>query len=463
MREFFLTFSEGIMSIQLRLNLAIALLSALGLICMISFILIDAKPRMDVENASTMLLTETLIRASLVPLLESNDPKDGLHRLIGELKYLRHASVSLASHKQDVNRSYQSKIENTWLSGWNGLHITPLRIPLEVHGQLLDTIVITPRPGDEFSELLETIFRIFEWGAVISVFTLALTWLIINRSLRPVHTLRDAMLRMSSGEFNLRVPEVGPPEIKSICGSLNVLAAALQVTRQDNKRLTADMIMIQDEERRDIARELHDELGPYLFTMRTEASLISRELEKPEIDQARVQRLNGEILGHLDLLQQTNRRVLERLTPAGLAELGLSGALRAMIEMWRRNKNGVDLDFSIEGNIDGLDETRKLTVYRVVQEGLTNAFRHSGASHIEVSVSLPVPVTSSAAQHERILKIIIRDNGRGRDSASVDGFGIRAMRERVCAMAGSLAIDTAEHSGTSLDVSLPAAALPTSN
>ena len=88
------------MSIQLRLNISIAILSALGLFCMIAFILVDATPRMNDENASTMLLTETLIRSSLTPLRESRDPQQGLIRLTNELKHLRHASVSLASQKK---------------------------------------------------------------------------------------------------------------------------------------------------------------------------------------------------------------------------------------------------------------------------------------------------------------------------------------------------------------------------
>lgn len=448
------------MSIQLRLNLAIAIISVLGLFCMIAFILIDAKPRMDVENASTMLLTETLIRSSLIPLRESNNPSQGLTRLIGELKNLRHASVSLASQKKEESDSDQNKFETTWLTAWKGLPVTPLKIPVEVRGQLLDTIVIRPRPGDEFSELLSAIFRIFQWGTIVSAITLLLTSLIINRSLKPIHALRDAMLRMSSGEFSLRVPEAGPPEIKSICRSLNALAAALQTSQQDNQRLTSDMIMIQDEERRDIARELHDELGPYLFTMRTDASLLGLELEKPAIDRGRIGRLNAQILSHLDLLQQTNRRVLERLTPAGLAELGLSGSLRAMADMWRRNKSGVRLELAIEGNIDGLDDTRKLTVYRVVQEGLTNAFRHSGASHIDAAVALHAAARSKTGEQGSVVEIVIHDNGHGRSHSSNDGFGLKAMRERVCGMAGSLVIDGAEQNGTKLYVSLPTAKVP---
>jgi two-component system, NarL family, sensor histidine kinase UhpB len=449
------------MSIQLRLNLAIAILSAIGLFFMIAFILLDAKPRMDVENASTMLLTETLIRSSLSPLKESNDPKGGLVRLVRELRNLRHASVSLASENQDDSVRRENELERTWLSEWKGLPVAPLRIPVEVRGRLLDTIVITPRPDDEFSELLEAIFRIFQWGTIVSTVTLALTWFIVNRSLQPIHALRAAMHRMTSGEFDLRVPEVGPPEVKSICRNLNSLAAALQTAQLENQNLTANMIMIQDNERREIARELHDELGPYLFTMRTDASLLRRELDKPEIDRSRTQLLNAQMLSHIDLLQQTNRRVLERLTPAGLAELGLSGALRAMVDMWQRSNAAVDIHITIEGDIDGLDETRKLTIYRVVQEGLTNAFRHSAASHIAASVTLLAPLDAVAKIRRNAIRIEIRDDGRGRSITSADGFGIKAMRERVNAMSGSLEIQSPSNGGTALRVFMPATDGPT--
>ncbi len=439
------------MSIQLRLNLAIALLSALGLFCMIAFILIDAKPRMDVENASTMLLTETLIRSSLLPIRDSNDPKTALQRLVAEMKNLRHASVTLASQKPFGDDA--DIVEQTWLSRWKGLPLAPMKIPVEARGEFIDTIVITPRPSDEFSELLEAIFRIFEWGIIISAITLVLTWFIVNRSLRPIRALRDAMRRMSDGEFNLRVPEVGPPEIKSICGSLNLLAAALQKTRSENQQLTSNMIMIQDQERRDIARELHDELGPYLFSIRTDASLLNRDLEKSEPDIARAKRLNSQIIGHIDLLQQTNRRVLERLTPPGLSELGLSGALRAMIEMWRRNKGDVVLTLSLHGSVDGLDDTTKLTIYRIVQECLTNAFRHSGASLITVDINSADPEATTASN---IVEVTVRDNGRGLRVSTSDGFGLRAMRERVSALSGSFVLSAQRAGGTTICVNIPA-------
>lgn len=448
------------MSIQLRLNLAIALLSALGLFCMIAFILLDAKPRMEVENASTMLLTETLIRSSVGPLKDAANPKEVLAHLVQELKHIRHASVSLASETlSDGDQKRDADAGSAWFSGERNVPLATVKIPVEVRGTIIDTIVVKSKPGDELGELWEAIARIFQWGVIISAITLALTWFIINRSLRPIHALRNAMGRMEAGDFDLRVEEVGPPEIKSICGSLNGLAAALQKARQQNQSLNAHMIMIQDQERRDIARELHDELGPYLFSMRTDGALLGRELEKAAPDGARLQRLNNQIVSQLDLLQQTNRRVLQRLTPPGLSELGLIGALQAMVQMWRRSKGDVDLELAVDGPLDTLDETTRLTVYRIVQEGLTNAFRHSGASSIQ-AVVVWCPREKTPDEEDQIIRgnveIRISDNGTGRAKDSKEGFGLSAMRERVTALSGSITIEPNDEAGTSLRVKLPA-------
>jgi two-component system sensor histidine kinase UhpB len=119
-----------------------------------------------------------------------------------------------------------------------------------------------------------------------------------------------------------------------------------------------------------------------------------------------------------------------------------------MIEMWRRNKSSVTLELAIDGPIDTLDETTKLTVYRIVQEGLTNAFRHSGAAIIAVDVSL---------QRDDAVKVSVRDNGRGRADSSAEGFGLKGMRERVNALSGSFALSSTADGGTFLQIRLPAA------
>lgn len=193
--------------------------------------------------------------------------------------------------------------------------------------------------------------------------------------------------------------------------------------------------------------------------MRTDGELLGRELKKETPDFTRLRLLNDQTIAQLDLLQQTNRRVLQRLTPPGLSELGLIGALQAMTQMWRRSKRDVDLDIKLEGPLDKIDETTRLTVYRIVQEGLTNAFRHSGASTIRAVVIWTPretePTDTDRATHGTI-EIQISDNGTGHASNSQEGFGLRAMRERVTALAGRFAISPNGGSGTSLHVSLPA-------
>ena len=440
------------MSIQFRLNLAIGLILAFGLVCMIGLILLDAKPRTQAENASTMLLTETLIKSSLLPLKEAPDPKLALGRLVGALKHLRHAAVDLQSEITRSGIKQPIDAEPGFL-GWKPGPLDRLRIPVEVRGRIIDTIIITPKPSDELDEVWEAVQRIFQWGLLISVLMFLLTWLIVRRSMAPIHGLRDAMRRMKAGDFEMRVKETGPPEIKGICQSLNSLAEALEQAHGENQRLTKNMILIQDQERRDIARELHDELGPYLFAIRTDSALLGRELEKPVRDDARSKKLNLQILHHVDLLQQTNRRVLERLAPPGLTELGLAGALHAMIDMWRRHMPQVELAEKISGPLTELDQSMQLTIYRIVQEGLTNAFRHSAADRIAVIVDCDEIEPDLASRG--LVNVVVEDNGKGRAGGFKEGFGLRAMRERVSALTGRMVLEPIAGDGTRLTVELP--------
>jgi two-component system sensor histidine kinase UhpB len=188
--------------------------------------------------------------------------------------------------------------------------------------------------------------------------------------------------------------------------------------------------------------------------MRTDAALLGKELEKTTPDLARAKRLDGAILSQVDLLQQTNRRVLERLAPAGLSELGLGRAIGAMVDLWRGSRANVELKLHAAGALDSLDGTTQLTVYRIVQEGLTNAFRHSEASRIDVRVE--APSGDDAARGEGQVLVQIRDNGRGRGEAPRDGFGLKAMRERVNGLRGEFAMTSLKEGGTALTVALPA-------
>jgi two-component system sensor histidine kinase UhpB len=148
-------------------------------------------------------------------------------------------------------------------------------------------------------------------------------------------------------------------------------------------------------------------------------------------------------------LQQVNRRILGRLRPAALEEMGLAGALEALAQGWRESHPEVTINLDLHDANDGMDETIALTAYRIVQEGLTNVFRHSGASCIDIVVS-----RDELAQ-QPALSVVVRDNGAGIDTGKKEGIGLRGMSERVAALGGRLRLTSGEPSGVVLAALLP--------
>ncbi|PPC85108.1 MAG: hypothetical protein CTY39_07815, partial [Hyphomicrobium sp.] len=202
------------MSIQMRLNIAIGLLLVIALAGMIAAVRLDAGPRMRAENESIMRLTETIVRSSVTTLQHSDEPKARLTELVASLKNLRHVSVSLASTMSaGLNSKYNVPDSGGWWHAKDDVVSKPLRIPVEVSNGLLDTIIITPQPDDEMMELEEAVSRIFQVGVILGLCVLALTSLVINRSLRSIQSLNLAMHHLEDGDYAVTVKEAGPPEI----------------------------------------------------------------------------------------------------------------------------------------------------------------------------------------------------------------------------------------------------------
>jgi two-component system sensor histidine kinase UhpB len=157
------------------------------------------------------------------------------------------------------------------------------------------------------------------------------------------------------------------------------------------------------------------------------------------------------ILEQIDALQQTNRRVLERLRPVGLAELGLRQALGALLRLWGESHPGVVVEAAISPDLGETGETVDLTIYRTVQEALTNVFRHANATHVNVSVEpagLATPGNSNAA------RVRVSDDGCGLKADHRLGLGLTGMRERILALGGSLTVASAG-AGVTVEALIP--------
>lgn len=214
-----------------------------------------------------------------------------------------------------------------------------------------------------------------------------------------------------------------------------------------NRRLAQELIQLQESERRFIARELHDEFGQYCVVIKVDAALVAQEsLHKEAIIHASAQRISEAA----DHLHQVLRSMLKRLRPTGLDDLGLIISLQLLVEGWQA-QHSIACTFKSHGTFDALDEACTITLYRSVQEGLTNIAKHAQASLAEITISHG---TQDARTGQIVLTVV--DNGVGlQKNTGLTGLGVLGMRERVNALGGQLSLDSPATGGTQLKVVLP--------
>jgi two-component system sensor histidine kinase UhpB len=222
------------------------------------------------------------------------------------------------------------------------------------------------------------------------------------------------------------------------------LAAALR----ENRRLVQAQMQIQEEERRRLARELHDELGQHLNAIKIDAVTIRSSADTD------VRRAARSIVDLADHLHAIVRDMTRRLRPAGLDELGLPAALENCLESWRGRVPNLDLELSMNGDLDGLGEALNMTLYRLIQEGLTNVSRHAHARRVDIRLQ-----RGAARGENGEIELTLNDDGRGFEAATWngEGVGLIGMRERVEALGGRLEIATRAAHGFSVRAWLPVA------
>jgi signal transduction histidine kinase len=213
------------------------------------------------------------------------------------------------------------------------------------------------------------------------------------------------------------------------------------------EHLSARLLEIQEDERRRIARELHDEIGQTLTALRIEISRAQAALKAGSA--AAGERLE-EARALAERTLHTVRDISLLLRPALLDDLGLSAALQWQTEDFSR-RSGIPCRYSEEGLEDALPDAHKTCVYRVVQEALNNCEKHSGASAVRLTVS----------QAAGELRVEVEDDGRGFEldaqgsPAGAAGLGILGMRERAAVLGGALEVESAPARGTRVRLSLP--------
>ena len=188
-------------------------------------------------------------------------------------------------------------------------------------------------------------------------------------ALRPLQNLGDGLTRMRSGDYEQPIASSGPPEIRKSAEEANELARTLNRLSQDNRRLLRQIVSLQDDERQDMARDLHDELGPLLFGIRANTVAL---LESIPSAQAKSRGAAEGILQSVETLQQTNRRILDRLRPLYIQELGLERSIQTLLQNVKAQAPGLKVTSQIDTTLNEVDGLLSQTIYRVIQEAVTN-------------------------------------------------------------------------------------------
>jgi two-component system sensor histidine kinase UhpB len=394
-------------------------------------------------------LAREFIETLVVSLNETSDPDARLNRVIQDLNRLRHVSITRQGYAAEATPSTADEPGDdsapspapAWFVTLVHPEKTAVNVPISIHGKP-GSLVITSHPNDEINEIWDGIVTQLQVGSAIAVALFLMTMMVVSRALVPIQSLSEAMTNIEAGRYDTRVKPGGSPELAAICNKLNHLAATLGDAVEEKRQLAERAVSLQDAERKEIARELHDEFGPYLFALRAHASSLMRIADARELNTETLRKHGGAILEQVNALQQFNRRVLERLRPVGLAELGLHEAIGALVRLWRESHPGVVIETAISRSLGETGETADLTIYRTVQEALTNAFRHASATAVNVTIEESAEHRQGSTRECALVRV--HDNGSGLKPDHKLGLGLTGMRERISALGGTLTVASSE-------------------
>jgi signal transduction histidine kinase len=315
------------------------------------------------------------------------------------------------------------------------------------------------------AEVLEPVARLRKrilWmGAAIAVVFLAAAWWLARSVTRPVLRLAGIAERLGAGNFRVPVPVESDDEIGQLARSFRTMAEDLERTtvRRDEldlanreltrkqaelHELTERLIEAQEQERRRIARELHDDLTQRLAALAIDAGTLRRTADG---DGERLLTGLERIRQQIGAISTDVHSLSRRLHPAILEDLGLAAAIEAECRGFFE-RGGPPVDFRSNGDPDSLPDEVQLGLYRIVQEALRNTGRHAAAEHVEVSLLVQPDA----------VRLEIRDDGRGfapANRAGEGGLGLASMQERVRLLKGSFDIDSKVGVGTLIRVSIP--------
>jgi two-component system sensor histidine kinase UhpB len=276
--------------------------------------------------------------------------------------------------------------------------------------------------------------------ALTIILVLLVNMLMIQRRFSPLERLIERVAAIDPQQpaaFEPLQEHAGSEEVDRLAASFSQLLGRIEDERRRSGRLA---LRAQEEERRRLARDLHDEVNQALTAILLRLQAVSQDAPSEVVDElAEVRKLVNQAMEEL-------LRLARQLRPTALDDHGLYSAIESQARRFS-SQTGIATDLRTHGEPAELDEDREIAVFRIAQEALANVARHAEASRVDIDL---------VRVGERGIEMTVRDDGRGfATNGSADGLGLNGMVERARLMGGELEIDSRPGGGTAVSLRVP--------
>ena len=323
--------------------------------------------------------------------------------------------------------------------------------PLTYRDAYQGTVVASYDPVATAAQAWATVAPLLGLSAVLVAALCLVTYFVVDRALLPARDILSGLNRLARGDLAYRLPAFRLTELNRISEVFNSVSEELGKATTERAELARRLVDMQEQERRHIARELHDDIAQKLAALNALAACIRRSAQADVpglVDEAR------ELEMMASGLMVSLRRTLTYLRPQEIDDLGLVQSLKALVEQHNESAHGATT-YSIEttGDVEQLRAETSAHVYRIVQEALTNASKHANARNVRVSIA------QHAESDREQIRLSGEDDGAGPSAAgkseTLAGAGLIGMRERVVALSGRFAAGPLPSGGFGLQVEFP--------
>ena len=302
-------------------------------------------------------------------------------------------------------------------------------------------------------------------GLLLVAVNLMVLWR-VGHALRPFDQIVAALNQLDAGRFDVALPRLPSSEAAAIGAAFNRMVGRLQQHLETEGRaaraereLSASRELARwvdhhiEQERRAIARELHDELGQSVTAIRSMALSIAQRVAALDAPSERAARLIAE---ESSRLYAAMHGLIPRLAPMVLDTLGLAAALKDLVERTQRSQPGVQIELQLDLVDAVLSADAALALYRAAQEGITNALRHGQASHLRLRLQASTDPVTLDLIDDGIGLPAGAASGSAASNAGGEHYGLRWLAERAQGLGGKLSLHSVQPHGAQLRMSLPA-------